>query len=74
MVPKDTNKFPVTDSKEMEMHQDNSFKEVQLIKKHTDRQQIKISEAIYEQNEKFHKEQKHFFKKTATLELKKNSI
>lgn len=27
-VPKDTNKLPVTDSKEMEMHRDNSFKEV----------------------------------------------
>lgn len=60
--PKEHNNFPVTETKEMEIHkiawqriQNNSFKEAQL-QKNRDRQFNKIRKSINEQNKKLNKE------------------
>ena len=83
MVRKDANKFPVTNSKEMEVYDlhDKDFKIIILKKlnemeENTDRQQNEIRKATHEQNEKFSgKKQKPLKKKekknqTEILELK----
>ena len=61
--PKDTKKAPVTDHKEMEIHDllDEEFKIIILkkfseLQEDTDRQLNEIRKTIYEQNEKFNKE------------------
>lgn len=58
--PKETNKIPVTNSKEMEVYNvhDKDFKIIILKKlnemeENTDRQQNEIRKATHEQNEKF---------------------
>lgn len=81
--PKETNKIPVTNSKEMEVYDlhDKDFKIIILKKlnemeENTDRQQNEIRKATHEQNEKFSgKKQKPLKKKekknqTEILELK----
>ena len=81
--PKETNKIPVTNSKEMEVYDlhDKDFKIIILKKlnemeENTDRQQNEIRKATHEQNEKFsgkkHKPLKKKEKKNQTeiLELK----
>ena len=81
--PKETNKIPVTNSKEMEVYDlhDKDFKIIILKKlnemeENTDRQQNEIRKATHEQNEKFSGKKQNPLKKkekknqTEILELK----
>ena len=77
--PKETNKIPVTNSKEMEVYDlhDKDFKIIILKKlnemeENTDRQQNEIRKATHEQNEKFSGKKQKPLKKKRKKEPNRN--